>query len=194
MFGLVTRSLLTSLRPVLEPDEEEESWLILQQLPWQQLLQLHRHHPEQNWQNTNIEWHILFKLFFPNKWSTFLIGTIWCALCFAVLSMHQTSKPSCLSQSWLPRHLSSAPEMEKAEKWARTIKNTRSRNPQEPWKDHWNHWIITRKTNWITTRKTSTTCSKQTTLLFASASECPGWGWGRLLKMLQRYWQIFITC
>eukprot|EP00435_Cladocopium_sp_Y103_P055225 s349_g18.t1 len=29
--------------PVLEPDEEEESWLILQQLPWQQLLQLHRH-------------------------------------------------------------------------------------------------------------------------------------------------------
>jgi len=55
VFGLVTRSLLTSLRPVLEPDEEEESWLILQQLPWQQLLQLHRHHPEQNWQNTNIE-------------------------------------------------------------------------------------------------------------------------------------------
>lgn len=29
--------------PVLEPDEEEESWLILQQLPWQQLMQLHRH-------------------------------------------------------------------------------------------------------------------------------------------------------
>ena len=33
-------------RPVLEPEDEEESWLILQQLPWQQLLQLHRYPPQ----------------------------------------------------------------------------------------------------------------------------------------------------
>ena len=175
MFGLVTWSLLSSLRPVLEPDEEEESWLILQQLPWQQLLQLHRHHPEQNGQNTNIEIHrmthsfqtVFFRQMKHVFYWDYLVCSVFCCVVNASNIKTFLFFPELTAEAFI---LSTRGEGRKVSK------NNQEHKVQEPsgtMKGSLDNYSNNRKTHWIT-RKTSTTCSKQTALLFASASECPG--------------------